>query len=95
MRDKLIDKTHKYKKMLQDALDSIEVTPREDSYFMKISDDFLNMARSYYTDGVYFLDKEDYEDALASFSYGHAWLDAGMRLGIFKSSSTNHKLFSV
>lgn len=95
MQDKLIKKTYKYKKMLQDALVSIEITPRKDSYFMKISDDFLRMAQSYYQDGVYFLNKENYEDALASFSYGHAWLDAGMRLGIFKSGSNDCKLFSI
>jgi len=95
MRDKLIEKTYKYKKMLYDALKNITVTPREDSYLMKISDDFLDMARSYYQDGVYFLEKEDYENALASFSYGHAWLDAGMRLGIFRSSNNDYKLFSV
>jgi len=95
MQDKLIEKTHKYEKMLKNALDNIEITPREDSYLMKISDDFLKMARSYYQDGLYFLKKEDYEDALASFSYGHAWLDAGMRLGIFRSINNDYRLFSV
>ncbi|MCO5381573.1 MAG: DUF357 domain-containing protein [Methanosarcina barkeri] len=30
-----------------------------------------------------FLENEDPVNALASFSYGHAWLDAGAKLGVF------------
>ena len=33
--------------------------------------------------GIYFLENGDPVNALASFSYGHAWLDAGAKLGVF------------
>jgi hypothetical protein len=28
-------------------------------------------------------------NALVCFSYGHAWLDAGVRLGVFKVTKTD------
>nr|WP_318531496.1 DUF357 domain-containing protein [Methanohalophilus profundi] len=50
---------------------------------MKVADDYLDMARSYYNDGLHFVKIGDPVNALVCFSYGHAWLDAGARLGIF------------
>ncbi len=37
------------------------------------------MASAYLEDGRHFRDDDDLVNALASFSYGHAWLDAGAR----------------
>jgi len=51
------------------------------------------MARSYYDDGKYFLEQGDMVNALACYSYGHAWLDAGVKLGIFRASDEN--LFTI
>jgi len=55
------------------------VESRED---VRYSHDFMTMARSYYNDGKYFFDRGDLVNALVCFSYGHAWLDAGIRVGI-------------
>jgi Uncharacterized protein conserved in archaea len=95
MNEDLNKKTYKYERMLREALGKIKKSPNERSYLMKVADDFLNMADSYYRDGIYFLEKENIIDALASFSYGHAWLDAGMRLGIFKSNDEDYELFTI
>ena len=32
----------------------------------------------------YFIKEGDPVNALACFCYGHAWLDAGVKLGVFK-----------
>ena len=95
MNEDLNKKTYKYERMLKEALGKIEKSPNERSYLMNAAEDFLNMADSYYKDGIYFLDKGNIIDALASFSYGHAWLDAGMRLGIFKSKDEDYELFTI
>lgn len=42
------------------------------------------MADCYYRDGARFFDGGDPVNALVCFSYGHAWLDAGVRLGVFR-----------
>ena len=41
------------------------------------------MAESYLADGRHFRDTDDPVNALASFSYGYGWLDAGVRFGLF------------
>jgi len=48
-----------------------------------VAEDFKTMADSYHKDGLFFIEHKDYVNALASFSYGHAWLDAGAKLGVF------------
>lgn len=84
----LSEKTEKYERMLGEALDSIEVVnDTEDAR------EFLEMSRSYHDDGNHFLENDDEVNALAAFSYGHAWLDAGMRLGFFESEKD--ELFTV
>jgi hypothetical protein len=52
------------------------------------------MARSYLEDGRHFREEDDLVNALAAFSYGHAWLDAGARLGLFDVPTDGH-LFTV
>jgi hypothetical protein len=52
------------------------------------------MARSYLEDGRHFREAEDPVNALAAFSYGHAWLDCGARLGLFDVPEEGH-LFTV
>jgi len=89
----LEEKAKKYESLLRKALFSYEVAPQEASHLRKVSDDFSNMANSYYEDGLHFMKKGDLVNALACFSYGHAWLDAGVKLGVFKANDEN--LFTV
>ncbi len=80
----LEEKVKRYEGMLHKALGAFEVVPHEKSHLREVSDDFSNMARSYYKDGMYFIKEGDMVNALVCFSYGHAWLDAGVKLGVFK-----------
>ncbi|MDF1557107.1 MAG: DUF357 domain-containing protein [ANME-2 cluster archaeon] len=82
----LDEKTSRYKVMLEGALEDIEISIGENSYLAGVAGDYLNMARSYFNDGIHFVEKEDLVNALVCFSYGHAWLDAGVRLGVFTVS---------
>jgi hypothetical protein len=89
----LQEKTKRYMVMLEGALKDVKTSAREGSHLYKIADDYLGMARSYYNDGVYFAESEDMVNALVCFSYGHAWLDAGVRLGVF--TVKNPELFTI
>lgn len=89
----LEEKVKRYESLLRRALSSFEVSPQENSHLRKVSDDFSRMASSYYDDGMHFIEKGDLVNALVCFSYGHAWLDAGVKLGVFKVSDEN--LFTV
>ncbi len=76
----LTEKTHRYESLLTKALDSVEDADRGDSDTMEA----LEMAESYLEDGRRFLEDGDDVNALAAFSYGHGWLDAGARFGLYE-----------
>ena len=79
----LSEKTARYRRLLREALDDAKKVPGMDPMLDNIANDFYNMAESYHKDGIHFLEKDDPVNALVCFSYGHAWLDAGVRLGVF------------
>lgn len=79
----LAEKAHRYRKLLNDALSDLGIVPDTSSHLRTVAKDYLLMAESYYKDGVHFLESDDHVNALVCFSYGHAFIDAGVRLGIF------------
>ena len=89
----LDEKVKRYENLLSRALLAFEIAPHDMSHLRKVADDFSKMAQAYYDDGRYFLEQGDKVNALACFSYGHAWLDAGVKLGVFKVSDEN--LFTI
>ena len=89
----LEEKVKRYESMLHKALGAFEAAPQKNSHLRNVSDDFSNMANSYYNDGLHFMKEMDMVNALVCFSYGHAWLDAGVKLGVFIVNDEN--LFTV
>jgi hypothetical protein len=79
----LDEKVKRYERLLKEGLGKAEIAPIERSHMYKVAEDFRTMAGSYYNDGVHFIRMNDPVNALVCFSYGHAWLDAGAKLGIF------------
>lgn len=43
----------------------------------------LDTAQRYYDDALWFKNKGDSVNSFACLNYGHGWLDAGAKLGIF------------
>lgn len=79
----LTEKTDRYERMLADALDAATQTPPADTPLADAATDCRAMAESYLQDGRHFRQQDDPVNALASFSYGYGWLDAGVRMGLF------------
>lgn len=88
------EKTDRYEGLLAEAVDTAEIAPPEGTPMHDAALECAEMAESYLEDGRHFRDEEDLVNALASFSYGHAWLDAGARIGLFDVPSEGH-LFTV
>ncbi len=89
----LQEKTLRYKGLLCEAIADVRKVPVTDDRLARVADEYLTMAKSYYADGVHFIETGDPVNALVCFSYGHAWLDAGVRLGVF--STTKKELFAA
>jgi hypothetical protein len=90
----LDEKTDRYERLLSEAVEAAETavpsgTPLEDA-----AAGYVEMAESYLEDGRHFRENDDPVNALAAFSYGHAWMDAGARMGLF-DVPTENELFTV
>jgi hypothetical protein len=94
MTASLSEKTDRYETLLAEALDEASVAPREETPLADSAEECLEMATSYLEDGRHFRTEDDLVNALAAFSYGHAWLDAGARIGLFDVPTEGH-LFTV
>jgi len=88
------EKTERYEGLLAEALDEATVAPPGETPLAVAAADCVEMARSYLKDGRHFRDEGDLVNALAAFSYGHAWLDAGARFGLLDVPREGH-LFTV
>lgn len=87
-------KTDRYERLLSEALDAATIAPPEGTPLAESASEFHEMAASYLDDGRHFREQGDTVNALAAFSYGHAWLDAGARIGVFEVPTDGH-LFTV
>lgn len=90
----LAEKTDRYERLLSEALEAASVAPPESTPMADAAAECREMAESYLEDGRHFRAEDDLVNALASFSYGHAWLDAGARIGLFDVPTDGH-LFTV
>lgn len=88
-------KVDQYEGLLAEALEaaSLPETPPADGT-LEDGEACLEMARAYLTDGRHFRAEGEPVEALAAFSYGHGWLDAGARIGVL-SVPTEGELFTV
>ena len=83
MAAELIEKTDRYEGMLADALAAAEIAVPEATPLGQTAAEIREMALSYLEDGRHFRESDDPVNALAAFSYGYGWLDAGVRMGLF------------
>lgn len=91
---KLIEKTSRYARLLETARSSVVTAPDPETSAHDFASRLLVIVASYATQGTYYQQEGLHEDALACFSYGHGWLDAGVRAGLFRITR-NRDLFTV
>ncbi|MDY6819372.1 MAG: DUF357 domain-containing protein [Halobacteriales archaeon] len=90
----LAEKTDRYEQLLASALEAADIAVPAETPLAAAAADYEEMARSYLEDGRHFRAEDDPVNALAAFSYGHAWLDAGARIGLF-TVPTEGELFTM
>jgi hypothetical protein len=93
-RPALEEKTHRYCRLLDTARSSVSCGPDPATAASAFSEKVLCIAGSYAQQGRTFLDAGNDEMALACFSYGHGWLDAGVTVGLFRILA-ERELFTV
>ena len=82
-RMKLAEKAGRYERLLNTARTSVTCAPDPATPACLHATRILQVAETSAGRGRWLLQEGRGEDALASFSYGHGWLDAGVRAGLF------------
>ena len=54
------------------------------------AEEFYKFANNYFTDGKYFFEKKQYVQAFEAFIISWAYLDIGIKLGMFKPGDLKH-----
>lgn len=90
----LNEKTVRYCRMLRDAQDALEKGPDCGSAAFHVAGDFLEKGSCWFERGYRMLKDGRCMNALACFSYGYAWLDAGVRAGLLRITK-QRSLFTV
>lgn len=88
------EKTDQYEQLLAEAITEATVAAPSETPLAAAAEECLEMAEAYLEDGRHFQEKDDTVNALAAFSYGHGWLDAGARIGVLAVPRSGH-LFTV
>jgi hypothetical protein len=94
VREKLIEKTIRYSGILAAARAASRPAPEKETAPYETADRVQVVLLFYAVTGDRFLSRGAHETALACISYGHGWLDAGVRGGLFVVESDHH-LFAL
>ncbi len=91
---RLSEKTSKYQALLGTAITKLEPAPEYGSCLHDVGERILMIARVFYEQGLSRERSGDCQSGLAMYSYGFGWLDAGVRIGLFRIR--NHReLFTI
>jgi uncharacterized protein len=82
--ERLREKRARYRKMLAGALEALECSPDPGSPLYPAAASILERAGALLVEGDRLAGGGNEADALACYSHGHGWLDAGVRAGLFR-----------
>ena len=83
-KSKLEEKTDRYAHLLDTAMSSVRCASDPATTSHDFAGRILAVAAVYARNGDYCRKYGESENALASYSYGHGWLDAGVTAGYFR-----------
>jgi len=94
LAEKLKEKTLHYDHLLNTARSSVECSGEPATISNNFAGKVLFITAQYAAQGVRYREVGANEDALAYFSYGHGWLDAGVTCGYFRITA-HRDIFTV
>ena len=93
-QDRLNEKTARYRSLLFQACMSLVPAPETDTSIHPFCERILFLAGVFHAQGIIWEESGDRNSALALYSYGFGWLDAGVRTGLFRITG-NRELFTI
>jgi hypothetical protein len=93
-REKIEEKTFRYQRLLAGACNGLERAGEEETIPGEAANRILAVGQLFLAWGGEFIRTGRMDSALACFSYGHGWLDCGVRTGLFRITGARD-LFTV
>lgn len=90
----LREKTGRYQSLLFSAITSVVPAPEQKTGMYRASKRFLMASAVSREFGRFFCTMGRLHNALGSYSYGHAWLDTGVRAGLFRVAGSR-EIFAI
>ena len=84
LQPQLAEKTARYGQLLDTARISVDPAPEHSTVARDFAERVLMVTLVYAKNGKMRVESGAPEDALACYSYGHGWLDAGVTAGLFR-----------
>jgi uncharacterized protein len=94
LQDHLREKTIRYGRLLTTASSSCRPSAEPGIAWHDGGMRVMVIAGTYLRGGTWFLREDRFNNALSSFSYGHGWLDAAIRVGLI-SITSDRELFAI
>ncbi|MCL4372457.1 DUF357 domain-containing protein [Candidatus Parvarchaeota archaeon] len=91
MDDNLKERTEKEIAMMEKVFRSLSVKDRKN----KFSSDFFDMSSNYFNDSKFFVGKKDYLRAFEAVVISWAYIDAGIKVGLFEVPANLREYFTV
>jgi hypothetical protein len=85
--DRLVEKTDRYIRMLNDAMTSVKIAPVSGSPGFIAAITICKKTQEHYNLALVETKGDDMFSVLGHLSYGYGWLDAGIRAGLFTIES--------
>lgn len=92
--DRLLEKVSRYHLLLDEGIHSLEIAPDKASELFSGAKKVLEMAGAALSRGKAYTNERRLDRALWCYSYGHGWLDAGVRTGLFRITG-DRTLFTI
>jgi len=92
--EKLREKATRYRRLLATARGAVQPAPEQGTALHGTADRVAVVAETYATRGELHLAQGQDAAALACFSYGHGWIDAGVRAGLFAVTGSR-EIFTI
>jgi len=82
--DKVTEKKiKKYLDLTKKAIAGVEIVKDKGPEWEQNALKYLDMANRYYSDSKFYREKGDLVTSFAAVNYAHAWIDAGVMIGLF------------
>ena len=90
MDEQLVERVRKNEEIMDQVFENVKVIK-----ISKSAEELMDSARRYYEDAKYFASKGDYTSSLEAFAISWAYIDSGLKVGVFSVPAEMSIYFTI